>query len=224
MKLILLGPPGAGKGTQCKRIIEKYGMAHLSSGDSLRAERAAGSELGKKAQSYMDSGALVPDGLIIEMMIAAIKKAPSGYVLDGFPRTVVQGEGLDAALKKAGERIDAVVNLIVPDEAILLRMTGRRSCPKCGAVYHVENLKPKVVGQCDKGCGPLVQRQDDTPAVVANRLKTYHEQTAAVVGFYAQKGNSIMDIDANRGIDAVTGDIFRKLDALSGCTSGKRCR
>lgn len=224
MKLILLGPPGAGKGTQCKRIIEKYGVVHLSSGDILRAERAAGSDLGKKAQGYMDSGALVPDDLIIDMMIAAIKKASIGYVLDGFPRTVVQGEGLDAALKKAGEQIDAIVNLIVPDNAILSRMTGRRSCPKCGAVYHIENLKPKVDGQCDKGCGPLVQRQDDTPRVVSNRLKTYHEQTAAVVGFYAQKGNTIVDIDANRDIDAVTADVFGKLDALSGCKSGKRCR
>lgn len=215
MKLILLGPPGAGKGTQCKRIVDRYGLTHLSSGDILRAERAAGSELGRKAQSFMDSGALVPDDLIIDMMIAAIKKAPKGYVLDGFPRTVVQGEGLDKALKKAGEQIDAVVNLVVPDKAIMSRMTGRRSCPKCGAVYHIENLKPKNEGQCDKGCGPLVQRPDDAPAVVANRLKTYHEQTAAVVGFYVKKGGTILDIDADRTIDAVTADLFKKLDALN---------
>ncbi len=215
MKLILLGPPGAGKGTQCKRIVDRYGLTHLSSGDILRAERAAGSELGRKAQSFMDSGALVPDDLIIDMMIAAIKKAPTGYVLDGFPRTVAQGEGLDKALKKAGEKIDAIVNLVVPDAAIMARMTGRRSCPKCGAVYHIENLKPRKEGLCDKGCGSLVQRADDTPAVVSNRLKTYHEQTAAVVGFYKQKGNAIIDIDADRTIDAVTADIFEKLDALN---------
>ncbi|MHC5164856.1 MAG: adenylate kinase family protein, partial [Planctomycetota bacterium] len=153
MKLILLGPPGAGKGTQCKRIIEKYGVVHMSSGDILRAERKANSELGQKAQGYMDSGALVPDDLIIDMMIGAIKNAPAGYVLDGFPRTVAQGEGLDAALEKAGEKIDAIVNLQVPDEPIMDRMTGRRSCPECGAVYHVVNLKPKIDGQCDKGCG-----------------------------------------------------------------------
>lgn len=215
MKLILLGPPGAGKGTQCKRIVEKYGMVHLSSGDILRAERKAGTELGQKAQSYMDSGALVPDDLIIDMMIGAIKKAPrSGYVLDGFPRTVAQGQGLDAALKKAGEKIDAILNLQVPDEAILSRMTGRRSCPVCGAVYHIENLKPKVEGKCDNSCGPLVQRKDDTPEVVSNRLKVYHEQTAAVVGYYQQRGNTILDIDANQGIDKVTADIFEKLDAL----------
>lgn len=216
MKLILLGPPGAGKGTQCKRIIDKYSMTHLSSGDILRAERKANSELGQKAQSYMDSGALVPDELIIDMMIGAIKKAPAGYVLDGFPRTIAQGEGLDAALKKAGEKIDAIVNLQVPDEPILDRMTGRRSCPVCGAVYHIENLKPKVEGQCDKGCGPLVQRKDDTPEVVSYRLETYHEQTAAVIGYYQRNGNNIIDINANQDIDQVTTDIFSKLNALNG--------
>jgi adenylate kinase len=216
MKLILLGPPGAGKGTQCKRIIDKYGMAHMSSGDILRAERKANSELGQKAQSYMDSGALVPDDLIIDMMIGAIKNAPAGYVLDGFPRTVAQGEGLDAALEKAGEKIDAIVNLQVPDEPIMDRMTGRRSCPECGAVYHVVNLKPKVDGQCDKGCGALAQRKDDTPEVVSHRLKTYHEQTAAVVGYYQGKGNTILDIDANQDIDKVTASVLEKLDALNG--------
>ena len=216
MNLILLGPPGAGKGTQCKRIIDKYGMAHMSSGDILRAERKANTELGRKAQGYMDSGALVPDDLIIDMMIGAIKKCSGGYVLDGFPRTVAQGQGLDAALEKAGEKIDAIVNLQVPDEPIMARMTGRRSCPACGAVYHIENLKPKVEGQCDKGCGELVQRKDDTPEVVSYRLETYHEQTAAVVGYYKTKGNTILDIDANQDIDRVTADIFEKLETLNG--------
>ncbi|MEJ5259838.1 MAG: adenylate kinase [Anaerohalosphaeraceae bacterium] len=215
MKLILLGPPGAGKGTQCKRIAEKYGLAHLSSGDILRAERAAGTELGRKAQSYMDSGGLVPDDLIIDMMIGAIKKTGSkGYVLDGFPRTVVQAEGLDAALKKAGETIDAIVSLEVPDEAILDRMTGRRSCPKCGAVYHIVNLKPKVDGQCDKGCGPLVQRKDDSPEVVSNRLKTYHEQTAAVLGYYRRTQSRIIVIDADQPIDKVSEAVFAALGRL----------
>jgi adenylate kinase len=217
MKLILLGPPGAGKGTQCKRIADRYGLAHLSSGDILRAERAAGSDLGRKAQSYMDSGGLVPDELIIDMMIGAIKKAsPAGYVLDGFPRTVAQAEGLDAALKKAGERIDAIVCLQVPDEAILGRMTGRRSCPQCGAVYHVVNLKPKKDNQCDRGCGPLVQRKDDTPQVVSNRLKTYHEQTAAVLGYYQSRRRSrILEIDANQPIGSVTEAVFKALEAVA---------
>jgi len=214
VRLILLGPPGAGKGTQCKRIIEKYSVAHLSSGDILRAERAAGSELGKKAQGYMDSGGLVPDGLIIDMMVNAMKKAPRGYVLDGFPRTNVQAEGLDKALAKAGEKINAIVNLIVDDALILPRMTGRRSCPKCGAVYHIQTLKPKVEGKCDKGCGDLVQRVDDKPEVVGNRLKTYHEQTAAVVGYYKSKGAMILDIDAAQDIDVVSKEVFAKLEKL----------
>jgi len=215
LKLILLGPPGAGKGTQCKRIVDRYGLAHLSSGDILRAERAADSELGRKAQHYMDTGGLVPDDLIIDMMIGAIKRASgAGYVLDGFPRTVAQAEGLDEALNKAGETISAVVSLKVPDEAILDRMTGRRSCPKCGAVYHVVNLKPATEGQCDNGCGPLVQRKDDTPEVVSNRLKTYHEQTAAVLGYYQKRQASILQIDANQPIDAVTNAVFKALEGL----------
>ena len=214
MRLILLGPPGAGKGTQCKRIIEKYNLVHLSSGDILRAERAAGSELGKQAQSYMDSGALVPDDVIIGMMAGAMQNAKGAYVLDGFPRTVAQGEGLDAALAQAGEKVDAIVNLQVDDEVIAARLTGRRSCPVCGGVYHIENLKPKVEGQCDKGCGELVQRKDDKPEVVENRLKTYHEQTAAVVGYYQGKGNPIINVNADQDIDKVTEEVFAELDKL----------
>jgi len=215
VKLILLGPPGAGKGTQCKRIIDRYGMTHLSSGDILRAERAAGSELGRKAQAYMDAGALAPDDLIIAMMIGAIKKAGGGYVLDGFPRTVAQAEALDAALARAGERIDGIVNLVIDDEIIMRRLTGRRSCPKCGAVYHVENLKPKVKGVCDKDGAKLVQRDDDKTDVVAHRLKTYHKQTAAVVGYYEGAGKEIITIDAAESPDEVTASIFAELDALN---------
>ena len=214
MRLILLGPPGAGKGTQCKRIIDKYQTAHLSSGDILRAERTAGTELGKMAQGYMDSGALVPDDLIIDMMVAAMKKAPKGYVLDGFPRTTGQAEALDKALVKAGEKIDAIVNLVVDDVLILPRMTGRRSCPKCGAVYHVETLRPKTENKCDKGCGSLVQRLDDKAEVVSNRLRTYHEQTAVVVGYYEKKNAVIINVDAAREIDQVSSAIFQKLDSL----------
>ena len=216
MRLILLGPPGAGKGTQCKRIIEKYGMVHLSSGDILRAERAGNTELGQKAQSYMDSGQLVPDDVIIGMMIGAMKTASGGYVLDGFPRTIVQGEELDKALAEIGEKVDGIVDLQVPDEILLARLTGRRSCPACGAVYHIENLKPKVDGICDKDGEALVQRPDDTSEVVANRLKTYHEQTAAVVGYYKGKGNVIINIDAAQDIDDVTASVFGELDGLNG--------
>jgi len=216
MRLILLGPPGAGKGTQCKRIIEKYGMVHLSSGDILRAERAGNTELGQKAQSYMDSGQLVPDDVIIGMMIGAMKTASSGYVLDGFPRTIVQGEELDKALAEIGEKVDGIVDLQVPDEILLARLTGRRSCPACGAVYHIENLKPKVDGVCDKDGEELVQRPDDKSEVVANRLKTYHGQTAAVVGYYKGRGNAIIGVDAAQNVDDVTASVFGELDGLNG--------
>ena len=145
MRIVLLGAPGAGKGTQCKSIVARYGLLHLSSGDILRQERAAGTELGKKAQSYMDSGALVPDQIIIEMMAKAIEKAPTiGFILDGFPRTVNQACELDKSLAASRQKIDAVLNLKIDDRVVASRITGRRSCPQCGAVYHIENLKPKV--------------------------------------------------------------------------------
>ena len=146
MRIVLLGTPGAGKGTQCKRIVAKYGLLHLSSGDILRRQRAASTELGKKAQSYMDSGALVPDEITVEMMADAISKAPeSGFVLDGFPRTVNQAAKLAELLKASdSQKIDAVLNLKADDQVAAQRITGRRSCPQCGAVYHTENLKPKV--------------------------------------------------------------------------------
>jgi len=215
VNLILLGPPGAGKGTQCKRIVDRYAMVHLSSGDILRAERSAGTDLGRKAQTYMDSGALVPDELIIRMMIGAIKKAPDGYVLDGFPRTVAQAKALDDALDAAGEEVDGIVNLVIDDQIIIRRMTGRRSCPKCGAVYHVENLKPLVDGICDKDGEELVQRADDKPEVVANRLKTYHDQTSPVLGYYQKTGKEILTIDAARKPEDVTASVFAELDSLS---------
>jgi len=216
LRLVLLGPPGAGKGTQCKRIVDKYGITHLSSGDILRAERAADTELGRKAQSYMDSGGLVPDDIIIEMMVGAIKKVSGGYVLDGFPRTVVQGRQLDKALEVAGEKIEGIVNLQTDDTIVAARMTGRRSCPDCGAVYHIENLKPSVDGVCDKDGQALIQRPDDTPQVVVNRLETYHEQTAAVVDYYQAATKKIINIDAGRQIDDVTASIFSELDKLDG--------
>ena len=179
MRIVLLGAPGAGKGTQCKYIVEKYGLLHLSSGDILRRHRAQGTALGKKAQSYMDSGGLVPDNVIIEMMIGEIGRAPAGgYVLDGFPRTVKQAAGLDKSLGDKDEKIDAVLNLSVDEDVIVRRITGRRICPKCAAVYHVENLKPRVEGKCDKDGSSLLQRPDDTAEVVVTRLKNYNEQTA----------------------------------------------
>jgi adenylate kinase len=214
MRIVLLGAPGSGKGTQCKYIVERYGLLHLSSGDILRQQRAAGTELGKKAQSYMDSGALVPDDIIIKMMAEAIRKAPgAGFILDGFPRTVNQAEELDRTLDHTDQTIDIVLNLEVNDSTVLDRITGRRSCPQCGAVYHIRNLKPKTDGLCDKDGTKLVQRPDDTPKVVANRLETYHRQTEPLVDYYKNNG-TVFDIDADRGADEVKTNLFEKLDAL----------
>ncbi len=217
MRIVLLGAPGAGKGTQCKRIVAKYGLLHLSSGDILRQERVAGTELGKKAQSYMDSGALVPDEVIVGMMAGAINKAPeAGFVLDGFPRTVHQAAELDRLLKASDEKkIDVVLNLQIDEQMVAQRMTGRRSCPQCGAVYHIENLKPKVEGICDNDGTRLIQRPDDSLEVVMNRLKTYRRQTEPVVDYYKNKnGSTVYDIDANKDADEVSALVFEKLDAL----------
>ena len=212
MRIVLLGAPGSGKGTQCKNIVEQYSLLHLSSGDILRKERAAKSDLGKKAQSYMDSGALVPDDLIIKMMAKAIKNAPEeGFILDGFPRTVNQAKELDKTMAAAGQEIDFVLNLEVDDRIIENRITGRRSCPKCGAVYHIENMKPKKDSICDNDGTSLVQRPDDTSAVVANRLKTYHQQTEPLVDYYKSNG-TVYDVRSDRDPDDVKADIFDLLE------------
>jgi len=214
MRMVLLGAPGAGKGTHCKRIVDQYGVLHLSSGDILRRERAEGSDLGKKAQSYMDAGTLVPDDLIVEMMSKAVKAAPaSGYVLDGFPRTVNQAEALDRALAGDDAGIDVVMDLQVDDKVVVERITGRRSCPQCGAVYHVKNMPPKKDGVCDHDGAALVQRPDDTAEVVKNRLATYYEQTRPVVDYYKAR-RTVHDVDANADADAVAALLFEKLDAL----------
>ncbi|MEN6333379.1 MAG: adenylate kinase [Phycisphaerales bacterium] len=215
MRIVLLGAPGAGKGTHCKRIADRYGVLHLSSGDILRRERAAGTELGKKAQGFMDAGALVPDDLIVEMMSRAMKDASAGFVLDGFPRTVNQAEVLDKALAAKGGGIDVVMNLLVDDGVVVTRITGRRSCPTCGAVYHVKNMPPKVDGVCDKDGTRLVQRPDDTEEVVRNRLETYYRQTKPVVDYYKSR-RTVDDIDAGGDADVVAKVIFKKLDRLAG--------
>jgi len=215
MRIVLLGAPGAGKGTQCKRIVGKFALAHMSSGDILRQERAHNTDLGQKAQGYMDSGALVPDDLIVEMMVKAINEGPSeGFVLDGFPRTVNQASELDKSLKANSKSIDVVLNLQVNDDIIAERMSGRRSCPKCGGVYHLTNLKPKVDGVCDDDGKTLIQRPDDNLDVVKKRLETYHEQTEPVVGYYKSSGVKVSDIDANGGADVVDVVICEILDKI----------
>lgn len=214
MRVVLLGAPGAGKGTQCMHIVAKYGLLHLSSGDILRQHRVEGTELGKKTQSYMDSGALVPDELIVEMMAEAISEAPdSGLVLDGFPRTVNQAEELDKSLSESGKKIDVVLRLKVDDQAVVKRITGRRSCPSCGAVYHIENMKPKTEWICDKDGTELVQRSDDTAEVVETRLENYYEQTEPVVGYY-KNNNTVYEIDANKEPDEVKASMFSVLDSF----------
>jgi len=215
MIVIFLGPPGAGKGTQCKLLVDRYGLQHLSSGDILRRERKEGTELGKKAQSYMDSGQLVPDDLIVAMMMKEISSQDgAGYVLDGFPRTLPQAQELDKALKQAGKTINVVLNLEVDDEKLETRVTGRRSCPKCGAAYHIQFKPPQKVGTCDNGCGELTQRPDDTAEVVRNRIKNYHDLTAPLISYYAKQKN-LVNIDGNTSIEKVTGALIAKMDEVA---------
>jgi adenylate kinase len=216
MRIVLLGAPGAGKGTHCKKIVDRYKVLHLSSGDILRRERAEGTELGKKAQGYMDAGALVPDDLIVTMMSKAVKAAgAAGYVLDGFPRTVNQAETLDKSLVANGSGIDIVINLTVTDGVVVDRITGRRSCPKCGAVYHVKNMPPKKPDVCDHDGTKLVQRPDDTADVVKNRLATYYQQTKPVVDYYKAK-RTVNDLNADGDADVVAKQLFKLLDAQKG--------
>lgn len=217
MNLILLGPPGAGKGTQAQRLAARLNLVHLASGDVLRAERASGSELGKRVESYMDSGALVPDEIIIEVILTRVRAAAgaSGILLDGFPRTVAQAESLAEALSAAGERLDAVINLRVPDEELVGRIVGRRTCPTCHAVYHVTANPPAKPGVCDNDGTPLKQRTDDTEAVVRNRLAAYREQTAPLTAYYAKSG-LLHEMDGTGAMDEVNEQLTKLVQDLAG--------
>lgn len=190
MKIIMLGAPGAGKGTQAKMIAEKYRIPHVSTGDIFRANIKNGTELGLEAKKYMDQGLLVPDELTVKILLdrVAQEDCVNGYVLDGFPRTIPQAEVLDEALNKLGEKIDYAINVDVPDENIVRRMSGRRACLKCGATYHIEHIPPKTEGICDTCGSELVLRDDDKPETVEKRLKVYHEQTQPLIDFYTAKG------------------------------------
>ena len=204
LRLVLLGPPGAGKGTQAARLAETFGLVHLSSGDILRAERAAGTDLGRQASAFMDSGGLVPDELIVAMMAAHIAQpeCDAGYVLDGFPRTLAQAEALDEALARQRRSLRAAINLDVPDDVVAERLTGRRVCPTCGAVYHVQHTPPKAPGRCDKDGQALVQRSDDTEEVVRHRLETYHRQTEPLIAYYREHG-LLREVDGAEAPSAV---------------------
>lgn len=190
MKIIMLGAPGAGKGTQAKMIAEKYGLPHISTGDIFRANIKNGTELGKEAKEYMDKGLLVPDELTVRLLLDRVAQddCKNGYVLDGFPRTIPQAEVLDEKLSELGEKVDYAINVDVPDENIVNRMSGRRACLNCGATYHIVSIPPKKEGICDVCGSELVLRDDDRPETVQNRLKVYHEQTQPLIDFYEKRG------------------------------------
>lgn len=217
VNLILLGPPGAGKGTQAKRLVEKFPLVHLSSGDMLRAERAAGSALGKKVTEYMDGGKLVPDELVTEVVISRIRQelasGKHGVLLDGFPRTINQAKDLDRAFAAIGATIGAVIDLQLDPERVVDRMSGRRSCSKCGRVYHLAANPPATADVCDDCRLPLVQRADDAEAVVRKRLAVYAEQTAPLEAYYREAG-TLRLIDADGEIDAVTTQIENVVHGL----------
>ena len=190
MKIVMLGAPGAGKGTQAKMIASKYQIPHISTGDIFRANIKNGTELGKKAKSYMDQGLLVPDELTVDLVIDRLANddCKNGYILDGFPRTIPQAEALDAALAKLGEKMDYAIDVAVPDENIVSRMSGRRACTGCGATYHIV-YNPSKKGDCCEVCGEkLILRDDDKPETVQKRLNVYHEQTQPLIDYYTKQG------------------------------------
>ena len=208
MKIIMLGAPGAGKGTQAKQIAAKYSIPHISTGDIFRANIKNGTELGKKAKEYMDQGLLVPDELTCDLVMDRIAQddAKNGFVLDGFPRTIPQAEALDKALSDIGDSVDYAVNVEVPDENIITRMGGRRACVGCGATYHVQFNPTKVEGVCDRCGKELILRDDDKPETVKKRLDVYHEQTQPLIDYYTNKG-IIKEVDGTQDMNKVFDDI-----------------
>lgn len=214
MKIIMLGAPGAGKGTQAKKIAEKYGIPHVSTGDIFRANIKGGTELGMKAKSYMDQGQLVPDDVTIGMLLDRISEADcaDGYVLDGFPRTIPQAESLTEALNGRNEKMDYAINVDVPDEAIVSRMSGRRACVKCGATYHIVYNAPAKEGICDICGDALVLRDDDKPETVQKRLAVYHDQTQPLIDYY-EKAGILVTVDGTKDLNEVFKDIVNLLGA-----------
>ena len=213
MKLIMLGAPGAGKGTQAKKIAEKYGIPHISTGDIFRANIKNGTELGNKAKSYMEQGLLVPDELTCDLVVDRIAQddCKNGYVLDGFPRTIPQAEALKAALGKMGTTIDYAINVEVPDENIVERMGGRRACLACGCTYHVVYNAPKEEDVCDVCGAKLVLRDDDKPETVKKRLDVYHEQTQPLIDFYDKEG-VLVEVDETQNLE----DVFQAITKILG--------
>ena len=211
MKIIMLGAPGAGKGTQAKLIAEKYNIPHISTGDIFRANIKEGTELGKEAKQYMDKGQLVPDELTVRILLDRVPKedCKNGYVLDGFPRTIPQAEVLDTEVAKLGDKIDFAIDVDVPDENIIKRMSGRRSCPGCGRTYHIVHIPPKKEGICDDCGKELVLRDDDKPETVKSRLDVYHKQTQPLIDYYS-KQNILRTVDGTKDMD----DVFTAITAF----------
>ncbi len=213
MKIIMLGAPGAGKGTQAKKIAERYGLPHVSTGDIFRANIKNGTELGMEAKKYMDQGMLVPDELTVKILLdrVAQEDCKNGYILDGFPRTIPQAEVLDKALTELGDKIDYAANVHVPDENIVNRMSGRRACVSCGGTYHVVYAPTKKEGICDACGGELILRDDDKPETVQKRLAVYHEQTQPLIDFYQNKG-ILVEVDGTKEM----AEVFEAIVAILG--------
>ena len=214
MKIIMLGAPGAGKGTQAKQIAGKYSIPHISTGDIFRANIKQGTELGKKAKTYMDQGLLVPDELTCDLVMDRIQQedCKNGFVLDGFPRTIPQAEALDAALTKIGQKMDFAIDVDVPDENIINRMSGRRACLNCGATYHIVSIPPKKEGVCDTCGNELVLRDDDKPETVKKRLDVYHAQTQPLIEYYSKQG-ILKSVDGTQPMEDVFAAIVTVLGA-----------
>jgi adenylate kinase len=208
MVVVLLGPPGVGKGTQAVRLVDELGAAHVSTGDLLRAARREGTELGRLAQGYMDRGELVPDALILDLVREHLGgiDADTDVLFDGFPRTTDQADGLDEVLAASGRKVDAVVLFEAPDETLIKRLSGRRSCPECGAVYNVYFGPPAVEGTCDRCGAALVHRKDDAPETVERRLQVYLDQTAPLVAHYEAHSAELSRIEADRDMDEIYAD------------------
>lgn len=213
MKIIMLGAPGAGKGTQAKMIADKYSIPHVSTGDIFRANIKNGTALGMEAKKYMDQGQLVPDELTVKILLDRVAQddCKNGYVLDGFPRTIPQAEVLDKALTELGDSIDYAINVDVPDENIINRMSGRRACVACGATYHIVHIPTKVEGICDRCGAELILRDDDKPETVKKRLDVYHTQTQPLIDYYTAKG-VLKEVDGTRDMQDVFADIVRLLE------------
>ena len=214
MKIIMLGAPGAGKGTQAKMIADKYQIPHISTGDIFRANIKNGTELGKEAKKYMDAGQLVPDELTVKLLLdrVANEDCKNGYVLDGFPRTIPQAEVLENALTKLGEKVDYAIDVDVPDENIIRRMSGRRACVACGATYHFVYNPTKEEGICDRCGAALILRDDDKSETVIKRLDVYHAQTQPLIDFYSSR-NVLRSVDGTQDLMKVFEDIVKVLDA-----------